>query len=75
MVPKLKFTFFLKNIYNGIGFLPEVTGRATDPAWIDLSGTPTAINWLKHSNPDDPDALDLLKKNNSVMICVRNIHK
>ena len=51
----------LGNLQSGNRLLPEVTGRATEPTWFDLSGTPTAINWLKHSKPEEPEALDLLK--------------
>ena len=40
----------------------DVTGIVTDPTLMVLSDTPTATtDWLKHSNPEEPDALDLLE--------------
>ena len=41
-------------------YLPDVTGRVTDPTLIVFSGIPMATDPLKHSKPDEPDALDLL---------------
>ena len=46
---------------------PDVTGIVTEqPTLMVLSETPmpipTPTDWLKHSNPEEPDALDLLRK-------------